>query len=196
MNKEKYISELKKYLRKLPSDDIKKYLDFYREIIDDRIEEGLSEEDATLALGSPETLAKQIFAEAGLDPKEATKRRLKTWELIFLICGSPIWVSLLAAFFAVILALFVVLWAVDICLWAADLCFAAGGFAGIASGIALMATGHFPQGLFMLGCGFICVGLGIFWFFLCHITSNGIVKLSKILFKLPGKIIKGKEIKQ
>lgn len=193
MNKAKYISELNKHLHKLSSDNRKKYLDFYSEIIDDRIEEGLSEEEATTALGTPEALARQIFEEAGLDPEQATKRKMKTWELILLIAGSPVWGSLAVAFFAVFIALYAVLWCVDICLWAADLCFAACGFAGMAAGIALMATGHVPQGLFLLGCGLFCVGVGIFWFFLCHYATKGSAKLTKEFPKLIKRIIKGKE---
>ena len=189
MNRKEYVSKLKRRLSKLPNADVKKYVDFFNEIIDDRIEEGLSEEEALAQSGTPQEFAEQILAECGVKT-----RKMKTWELVLLIAGSPVWFSLVVALAAIVLSLYISLWAVDICLWAADLCFAACGFAGLVAGVALIATGYFPQGLFLIGSGLICVSLGIFWFLLCDLVSNEIIKLSKTLFKLPKRIFKGKEI--
>ena len=196
MNRTEYVSELGRCLSKLSSADARKYIDFCNEIIDDRIEEGLTEEEALSALGTPKEFAEQILSEYGVETKKKKnedRRKLKSWEIILLSVGSPIWVSLGLALLAVILSLYIVLWCVDICLWAADLCFAACGFAGIAGGIALISTGHFPQGLFLVGCGFICVGLGIFWFFLCHMATKYSAKLTAYFPKI---LFKGKEIKE
>ena len=46
MNKAQFLCELEKLLYGLPQEDIKQSLDYYSEIIDDRIEDGLSEYDA------------------------------------------------------------------------------------------------------------------------------------------------------
>ena len=49
MNKQEFLSQLRKGLAGLPQNDIEERLAFYGEMIDDRIEEGLSEEEAVSA---------------------------------------------------------------------------------------------------------------------------------------------------
>ena len=44
MNKQEFLAELRKGLSGLPQDDIEERLIFYDEMLEDRIEEGLSEE--------------------------------------------------------------------------------------------------------------------------------------------------------
>ena len=46
MSKTEFLTELKKALEGLPEEDIEKSLEYYSEMIDDRIEDGLSEEEA------------------------------------------------------------------------------------------------------------------------------------------------------
>ena len=45
MNKQEFFEQLRKGLSGLPKDDIEERLTFYKEMIEDRIEDGLSEED-------------------------------------------------------------------------------------------------------------------------------------------------------
>ena len=46
MNKEVFLSELRKKLSGLPQSDIDERISFYAEMIDDRIEDGMTEEAA------------------------------------------------------------------------------------------------------------------------------------------------------
>ena len=46
MNKSEFLGELEKSLSELPEKDRSRSLDYYGEMIDDRTEEGLSEEEA------------------------------------------------------------------------------------------------------------------------------------------------------
>ena len=52
MNKQEFLSGLRKGLCGLPQDDIEERLSFYGEMIDGRIEEGLSEEEAVSEIGA------------------------------------------------------------------------------------------------------------------------------------------------
>ena len=52
MTKAKFLKELSKLLKDLPKDEVKERLNFYSEMIDDRIEDGLSEEEAIKSIGS------------------------------------------------------------------------------------------------------------------------------------------------
>ena len=51
MRKQEFLVQLRKGLSGLPQDEIEERLTFYEEMLDDRIEEGLSEEQAVLAVG-------------------------------------------------------------------------------------------------------------------------------------------------
>ena len=61
MNKQEFLTELKKALSPLSKADLEERLSFYSEMIDDRMEEGLSEEEAVAAIGSPDEIAAQII---------------------------------------------------------------------------------------------------------------------------------------
>ena len=64
MRKQEFLGQLRKGLATLPPNDIAEHLAFYNEMIDDRMEEGLSEEDAVAAVGSVEKIIGQIVAES------------------------------------------------------------------------------------------------------------------------------------
>lgn len=120
MNKRKFISELRKKLSRLPRKEIEERLSFYSEMIDDHIEEGLSEEEAVRAVGSIENIAKQIPGAKGAD---SMKRELSGWDIALLIIGAPLWAPLLIAAFVIYFSLYIVLWSLVAVLWAVELPF-------------------------------------------------------------------------
>ena len=183
MNKNDFLEELKKGLRGLPGDDIEECLSFYSEMIDDRIENGLSEEEAVSSVGSINEIVTQTMADIPLGKlvkeKAKSNRALRAWEIVLLVLGSPIWFSLLVAAFAVVLSLYIVLWALIISLWAVEISFIACGVAGVAIGILYMTLGNVFTGVAMLCAGFLLSGLSIFLFFGCRAATKGILILSK-----------------
>ena len=62
MNKQEFLAKLQELLCGLPDEDIQKSLDFYSEMIDDRIEDGLSEQEAVAVFDVDKT-AKTILAD-------------------------------------------------------------------------------------------------------------------------------------
>lgn len=186
MNKLEFLSALRNNLYGLPNEDIEKSLDYYSEIIDDRIEDGLTEEEAVEALGPVNEIASQILMDTPLPKLVKTKvkpsRPLKIWEIVLLILGSPVWVSLLLAVAAVIFAIYISLWAVIVSLYSAVLSFAICGLTGIIGFIPLLCVGNFAQGSFLLGAGLICAGLAVLSFFGCNKITKGVIVLSKKLF--------------
>ena len=50
MNKEEFLNSLRKRLKGLPNNEIEERISFYSEMIDDRVEEGMSEEEAILQM--------------------------------------------------------------------------------------------------------------------------------------------------
>ena len=89
MTKQEYLSAIRGKIRKMPADDINKFMDYYSEMIDDRMEDGLSEEDAVADMDAPDDVVDQILADMPLTKlvKEKIKpsHRLKAWEIILLI---------------------------------------------------------------------------------------------------------------
>lgn len=123
MRKREYIAKLRAKLYGLPPREVEGRISFYSEMIDDRIEEGLSEEDAVLAVGSVEKIADQIREELKVSKGAPTKEKLRPWEIALIILGSPIWASLLIVALAVGFSLYVVMWALIVVMWAVELPF-------------------------------------------------------------------------
>lgn len=183
MTKTDFLSALRKNLIGLPKDDIEKSLDYYSEIIEDRIEDGLSEEEAVDALGTAEEVAEQILMDASLPKIIKTNvkpsRPLKIWEIVLLILGSPIWLTLLLTVAVVIFSIYIVLWTIIISLYSAVLSFALGGISGICGFVVFIITGNPAQGVFFLGAGLIFAGLTVLSFWGCNKITKGVITLSK-----------------
>ena len=183
MNKQEFLTQLRKELSVLPQKDIEEYLTFYTEMIEDRIEEGLSEEQAVSAVGSLEEIVKQIVSDTSLikiaKERIKQKRQIKAWEIVLLILGSPIWLSLGIAVFAVVLSLYIVLWSLIVSVWAIFASTVACCIGGVLSCIVFTLSGNSVSGFAMLAAGIVCAGLSIFMFYGCKAATNGIWKLTK-----------------
>ena len=195
MKKLEFLLQLHDKLSCLPQDDIEERLAFYNEMIDDRMEEGLSEEEAVAGIGTVEQIVTQILADTPLSKlvrkKIKPKKGLKAWETILLAVGSPLWLSLLLAVFAVVFSLYIALWAVVICLWAVFVSLAACTPGGIVSGVVFAATGNALPGIAMIGAALACAGLSIFLFYGCKAANKGCIWLTqKIILSIKRCFIK------
>lgn len=183
MNKQEFLAQLHKELAWLPKEDIDERLRFYGEIIDDRIEEGISEEEAVSEIGSVSEIVKQIIADLPLTKiakqRIKPKRNLKVLEIVLLALGSPIWLSLCIVTLAVIFSIYVSLWSIIISFWAVFNCFVACSFGCFFAGILIACSGGVPVGLFMIAAALICAALSIFSFYGCKAATKGIIKLTK-----------------
>ena len=184
MNKQAFLFRLQEALSGLlPQEALAERLAFYGEMIDDRVEEGLSEEAAVAEIGSPEEVFSRIAAELPLSglirERMKPKRRLRAWEIVLLALGSPLWLSLLIAAFAVLLSVFVVIWAVIVSLWAAELSLVLGAVGGAAAGVLLLCLGSRLTGVAFLSAAPVLAGLSIFLFFGCLAAGRGAVRLTK-----------------
>ena len=182
MGKQEFLDALRAGLAGLPQEDIEERVTFYTEMIDDRMEDGLSEEEAVAEIGSVEEIVQQIVAETPLTKlvKERVKpkRRLQVWEIILLVLGSPVWLSLLIALLSVLFSVYVVLWSLIISLWAVELSFAVSSVASVLGGFYMIFTGQGLTGLALVGAGIALAGLAILLFFACKAATLGAVKLT------------------
>lgn len=183
MDKRTFLNSLREQLYGLSQSDIDKSLEYYSEMIDDRMEDGVSEEEAVAAMESPQEIARQILLDMPLPKVVKAKARptrpLAIWEIVLLIVGSPVWVPLIFAFVITFFALYMVIWAVIVSLYAVNLAFALCGVAAwVQSGIALF-TGAGLQVPFYIGLGLASLGIAVLLFFAFNVLSIKLVALSR-----------------
>lgn len=180
MNKTEFSDALRRALGKLPSYEVEQSIAFYAEAIDDRIEDGMNEQEAVAALGPVDAIAAQIIAETPPIPKAIAKANTgsRTLNIVLLAILSPIWVSLALAFIAAVLSIYLAIWAVIVSLWAVVatllLCAPIGAF-GL---VWCAATGYPLSGVWLFGCGLAGAGMGLFSWFGILAVSKGLVSLT------------------
>ena len=187
MDKLDFLLTLDKRLDVLPDADRRASLDYYSEMLDDLMESGMTEAEATASLGSVDAIAEEILMDVPLTKlvkaKMKKRRRLTGVEIALLIVGFPIWLPILISLFAVAFSVYVSLWAVVISLYATDLCLAAGSLAGLVGAIMMFVGGQPASGLLFLGAMLALAGLAILLFFGCNAATKGVCKLGKLTLR-------------
>ena len=199
MLKQEFLDALKLKLSCLPENDIEERINFYSEMIDDIIEEGSTEENAVLSVGSIDDIAAQIISDSsnfnsGTESKKP-KRRLKGCEIALPIIGSPLWLVLGIAAISVIFSLYVVFWSLIVSCWSVFAALVGGFISGIVSGVIFMCTNSLLTGFAMIGAGLACAGFSIFAFVGCLYATKGAARFSKMVFVGIINIFREKESK-
>lgn len=190
MNKKMFAETLRSRLSGLPREDAERSVEFYCEMIDDRMEEGMTEEEAVAEIGPIDDVISQIMSEMPLTDlvkaKVKPKRALRAWEIVLLVLGSPVWLSILIAVLAVVVSLYITVWSVIISLWSVWISILCCGVGGLISACVLMMQGNLWLGALMLGAGLVCAGVSIFMYMGCKAVTKGWIMLTKKILK-PGK---------
>lgn len=84
MSKKEFIKKLGRTLSELPNDERAKTLDYYSELIDDRVESGASEEEAVAAMGDIGSIRESILADAKERGVKLGKRSGRKFRKVFL----------------------------------------------------------------------------------------------------------------
>ena len=173
MTKKEFLDALSRGLSGLPRREREERVNFYREMIDDRIEEGMPEPDAVASVGTVEGTVSQILAERPAVVSETPKKSGggRVWVIVLLVLGFPVWFPLLLSGFVTVAS---VVFSLFVALWAADVSFAAGAVGGVGSFFVLLFTGQFASAFFALGAGLISGGLAILLFFGAVAATKGL----------------------
>lgn len=120
MNKEEFLTTLRSELEKKSVSNIDNMIEYYDEMICDRIEDGMSEEDAINSMDSISTIVNEAVLDKTIPTlmkekvsksrKEAKANGHSVLWIVLAILGFPIWLPLLLTFGIVIFVLFVLLW--------------------------------------------------------------------------------------
>ncbi len=180
MRKQEFLNRLKKKLSGLSRSEIAERLGFYSEMIDDLMEDGLSEKEAVRRIGSVGEVAEQILRDSSVT-KIKPQGRLGAFGIALLVLGSPIWLSLLIAAFAVIVSVYAVIWSAVISLWAAFGSLVGCAVGGAVGGIIFAVQGNALTGIATVGAAIACVGLSILFFLGCKAVTKGTLLLTRAI---------------
>ena len=184
MSKTEFIEQLRAALNGLSEEDLKKSVDYYEEVIDDRIEDGISEEEAISGLGSIDEIKSRILEDIPIrkivKEKIKPKRSLAGWEIALLVIGSPVWVPIVLSLIITGLSLYMSFWIIILSLYVTDLSLFLAGILGIV--LAFMQTNGFATGLFLSGIGVTLTGVSVLLFF-------GFNQITKWMFILSKKFV-------
>lgn len=185
MTKADFLQLLERALAQLPEEERRANLEYYRELLDDMTEEGMTEAKATAKLGSPSQIAQNILQEMPLGKLVSTRVKPKRgWTplaIVLTVLGSPVWVPLLLAAAAVVLAIFVSIWALGAAVVAVVIGLAVAVVAAPILAIRAAAL-TLPVGLMLLGGGLILLGL-------CVLGGLVAVELCKLLWQLTVRLV-------
>ncbi|MBR3145084.1 MAG: DUF1700 domain-containing protein [Clostridia bacterium] len=183
MNKTEFLSRLKSALTGLPEEDIAERIEFYSEIIDDRIEEGMSEEEAISKIGTIDEVKAQILSDIPfpkiIKDRIKPKRKLSAIEIVLIILGFPVWFPVIVSLITVALSLYIVVLSLIISLWAVFLSLIITTVAGIIIGVFYCAQKDFIRGVMLIGASLSIAGVSIFVYYGCLAATKGIIKLTK-----------------
>ena len=195
MRKQDFIKELQTKLSFLPKEEIKDRISFYNELIDDKIEEGLKEEDVIESIGSVDEIIDQIINDMPLSKiakdQIKPKRKLSALEVTLIIIGSPIWLTLLLSLVAVLFSLYIVGWSLIISIWAIFISLISVLVAGITLAVVSLFSNSALVALSYLGVTLIILGLTILIHYVCKIMTKVYIKLTKlIVLSIKKKLLK------
>ena len=180
MNKTQFCALLENKLKPyLSPKEIYKTLNFFEEMIDDRIDEGLSEEEAVSQLGNIDIIVDQILDEHNIGKKQTklvwrfVPRKIPT-ELGFIITVLllPVWITI----FALGASLFIVILSIIFSIVLTIIAIFIGGILLILkSPFYLIYERNISYFLDTLGFGFVNTGIGligIYWLLKMHKKSR------------------------
>lgn len=108
MNREEYLKELKRYLKRLPADDYQNAMDYFTEYFDEAGPAG--EQEVMAELGSPKEAAAELLSgllDKKLDAENTTRKHspfslLST--IVLTLCAAPVAAPMALALLALLFA--------------------------------------------------------------------------------------------
>ena len=181
MTKVEFLKELERKLSGLPQEDIDNRLEFYGEMIDDRVDEGKSEEEAINDIGSVDSLVEDIAKETPLvkivKEKITPKRKMTGLEIAMLILGFPLWFPLLITGLSLCLVAYILVWVVVIVCYSVELGLIGGGVWGLI--VCFIGLCNGVSNTILFGSSLLAIGGALLFIFACIGATRGTLEVSK-----------------
>lgn len=185
MSKNEFLKELESRLNGLPKEDIKERVAFYEEMINDRLEEGKSEEEALKEIGTVDEIVAQITKETPLvklvKERVKPKRRIQAWEIVLIAVGFPLWFPLLITALVLIMVAYILVWTLVIVTYTVELATSIAGLVAIIAGAAAFFSGAHWYGVGLAAGGVMCIGFAILFIFACIGATKASIALTKAI---------------
>ena len=182
MTKKEFINELRERLSGLPKDDLESRLSFYEESINDRMDDGKSEEEAIKELGIIDEIVTQVAGETSLvtlvKEKAKPKRKLSGAEIALIATGFPLWFPLALIFLILCLVFCVVFWIIGLIPLITCVSSLVVGIAEFFSYFAIIGEAN---SLGVLGMGIAGIGLALMLIPAVIYSVKGTIKLVKLI---------------
>ena len=181
MEKNEFLDELRKRLKGLPKEDVEERINYYGEMIDDRVEDGKTEVEAVSDIGDIDDVIKDIAKDTPLTSlikeKVRPKRRLYGWEILVLILGFPLWFPLLLVGIILFLVAIFVLWILQMAFYIVDISVLGASVFSILIFLLAMTDGKFV--MMYLGSGLAGIGVGLLLILLSIKSTKIVAKITK-----------------
>ena len=182
MKKQEFLTELRSKLNGLPKEDIDNRINFYEEMINDRMDDGKTEEEAVADIGSVDDVVRQIANDTPMlrlvAEKAKPKRALRVWEIVLIILGFPLWFPLVITSIVLALVFYLLFWILVIVTYAVEACLVGVSIGGLVAFLAYLIDGGVVN-LVPLGYSLACFGASILFVFACVGATKLTVFLSK-----------------
>ena len=171
MTKNEFLSALERQMASLPESDRKRSILYFDEIIADRMEEGLTEEEVLAEMESVEEIAKGILSDAAEEPAETEKPVRKVggcplWLAILLaVLGAPIWLPVAFAVAVTLVTIYLIPWIMILTLFCVAIAFILGGLAGVVLALICSPVNGVYITLLAVGICIFLTGFGILLMF-------------------------------
>lgn len=189
MNKTQFLQQLRRGLSQLPAEEIEKQIAYYSELIDDMVEDGMTEFETVERLGSVQEIYENILRDMPLPLLVKTRARPRGgWtalSIILIVLGFPIWFSLAVGALIAIAAVYVVIWALVFAAFAVVLAIVLCAVVFVLLFVRLLFS-SVAAAVLALGCAFLFAGIGI-------VASLIAVACAKLIIKATAAI--GRSIK-
>lgn len=186
MTKQLFLNQLSAALHALPREERYRTLSYYDELLDDRIEDGQTEEEAVASLGDPEEVAREILGEEEAPVSTGSGR--KVWVIVLLVLGFPLWGSLLLTAVLMLVSVYICLWIPTLVLGVLSLSLLAGAILGVVGAPFLvfdvgLLSGGLGAGMFQAGAAVAMLGLSVLCALGFYFTGKGTIKAAKGLWR-------------
>ncbi len=191
MTREEYVSELKKYLKRLPKDDYENTIEYFNEYF----EEAEDEQKVMEELGTPKEAAAELLEnllqeKTGSAGRKEKKERISTGSILLITClailaaplGTPL---LIVAGILILMGILIILLSIYI-VAVFTISTMAAGLQLIVQGIAMIPVTLAGASL-SIGAGLMGIGIGIclciLEIYICKAIALGISKIGQKMLK-------------
>lgn len=195
MCRQEFLCSLNSILCNYPSNEVEKCLEYYNECISDRMENGMSEEEAVADLGDIYSIADNIKMEmpittlvrqkvvASRDSEESVPKKRSAPRTVFMIIGIIFALPFIIAFLGIIFAVIVTLLALIPAFFCVTLALGISAVACLVAGIISIVMADSLSLFLYLGASLICASLTILFALITAWVTKGVKKATVGIIK-------------